>query len=118
MRNKKKTILIALIGVFVLLGLIFCLARPSYVAEAVDILFKNELKEENIVVEDASEPEESEDSQRSAPDHSSETMSQPQESGQSVQESSSQESSSSKTEVPSQKVMPVQTLPESSSNQN
>lgn len=117
MRNKKK-ILVLVIAVFVLFGLIFCLVRPTYVSEAVDILFKNELKEENIKVEDGSKPEEKEES------GSATSMPSREESGRqpgSSMDSSmeySQESSQEplqESSQPSSSVQPVTTLPESSS---
>lgn len=44
--SKKKLILliaIALVVIFLIVGCIFCLKRPDFVREALDILFKNEL---------------------------------------------------------------------------
>lgn len=44
--SKKKLILLialAVVVLFVIIGCVFCVLRPDYVREALDILFKNEL---------------------------------------------------------------------------
>lgn len=49
MKKIIKAIMIALCGLFLAAGVYFGIARPTYVQEALGILFSNELTTENII---------------------------------------------------------------------
>ena len=59
MKKLWKRIVLALASLFIAVGLVFCLIRPAYVREAVQLLFKNEL---NIESDSGSGVQEEQDS--------------------------------------------------------
>ena len=48
MKKKIKRLVLAAVGVLLAVGIAFAIMRPSYVEEAWNILFANELTVENI----------------------------------------------------------------------
>ena len=69
MKKLWKRIVLALASLFVLVGLVFCVLRPAFVREAVQLLLKNELH-----VESDSEAETEEESS-AVPEEESDTSS-------------------------------------------
>lgn len=58
MKRLWKQILLVLASLFLVVGLVFCVLRPAYVREAVQLLLKNELvieSDSNTLPEEDSE---------------------------------------------------------------
>ena len=58
MKKLWKQILLVLASLFLVVGLVFCVLRPAYVREAVQLLLKNELvieSDSNTLPEEDSE---------------------------------------------------------------
>ena len=72
MKNRWMRLVLALASLFLVVGMVFCVLRPAYVREAVQILLKNELEveseDDSAEQESSTAPEESEGSSSEQPE--------------------------------------------------